>query len=190
MLSRSIIWLQSLWHIVCFRLLLQIVLRGSAWHQSISWQSYNWGSNYVQIQFFIPTSMYVLDSHFWHRGKQTCWETKDRHKHRVPPALSAMGGQSTLVRLPAPTNLYTHILHTGGEKREVFAVPQNQVVSWVLGRVLQAEQTCGGPELTHLDPEPSSISVFIIFVKGVWQNTCCERQYFLRPIYVKMNFSY
>lgn len=57
--------------------------------------------------------MYDLDSHFWDRAKQTWREAKDRHKHTVPQALSLMGGQSTLVRLPAPTYVpisYTHTL--------------------------------------------------------------------------------
>ena len=126
--------------------------------------------------------MYVLDSHCWDRGKQTCRETK----HRVPPALSAMGGQSSLVRLPAPT--YSALTCMLVARRGKFLLfPQNEEVRWALGRVLQM---CARPKLTHLDPEPSSISVFIIFVKGVWQNTCCERQYFLRPIYVKVNFNW
>ena len=55
---------------------------------------------------------------------------------QVPPALSAMGGQSSLVRLPPsllgnPYTLLLPVLAMHGvvaEEGEVFAVPQYQVV--------------------------------------------------------------
>ena len=127
---------------VRFKLQLQIALGLWGLH-GISTSVHYW-----EVKLFTDTQfvydlfqiMYILDSHFWHHGKQTCRETK----HRVPPALSAMGGQSSLVRLPPldypyPYHAYPYftnrLLHAGGKEREVFAVREYQVVRW-FGKVL------------------------------------------------------
>ena len=121
----SIIWISCALQSICASRVLWTAitnclrLRGSVLYYSVHTLG---GSDYVLIQFFIPAVLPLCSDsnvHFrftflaTHR-KQTCRERKDTEMHRVPQAaLSTMGGQSSLVRLPAPRQpLYTpYMLH-------------------------------------------------------------------------------
>ena len=114
--------------------------------------------------------MYDLDSHFWDRAKQTWREAKDRHKHTVPQALSLMGGQSTLVRLPAPLPRCSYLLHTHSAlaRRGKFLLFHKirwwvEFCSWANLRRARADPSRARALLPH------SISLFIIFAKGAQQ---------------------
>ena len=139
-------------------------------------------SNYVQIQFLyhlFQIQCTFLDSHFWHGGKQTGRETK----HRVPPALSAMGGQSSLVRLPPldypyPYHVilysYTLLWHGGGK----FLLFYN-IRWWGAWAEFWANLSRG-----RADPSRPRPRVLIILVYGVWHKHRVEK------VFIQVSFDW
>ena len=112
------------------------------------------------------------------RKADECRETKDPEMHnRVPPALSAMGGQSSLVRFTRSYgtheihSAHCQYLHVAGQAQvfvqyqaQVFAVPQYQVfaqyqvVEEEFCRVLPPSKTLGQSRPISTKNPPSVMS--------------------------------
>ena len=145
--------------VVCFGLLLQIVcafgglccitqftLLGG---QTMYWYNFS----FLLCYRFVPTLMYISDSHFWqlaesrHAEKeriQRC--TEFRRQHSAQWGVRVVWSAYPL--LGNPSIHRTCCMHAGlvvaKTKREVFAVPQYQAVRWVVGRVLLNKPVGGG----------------------------------------------